>query len=204
MLAAHALYVTPSHTIAMSGAGAPPPGYVCRNCGQAGHFRHQCGVAAQRGAHTDTGQLPPAPELVVEVEHELAGGEIAEALDGRIEMTLDPTERHGFEYQSWIGFSIFASGVRGEIGRGGSYTVLHEGGAEEPAIGFSLYPDAIVDGGLSVPDRRRLFVLIGTDPALAAAMRAEGWVTVAQLAAGDSPEAQLCTHVLTGGDARLV
>ena len=122
---------------------------------------------------------------------------IAEALDGRIAMTLDPTERHGFEYQSWIGFSIFAGGVRGEIGRGGSYTVLHDEGREEPAIGFSLYPDVIVDGGLSVPQRRRLFVPIGTDPALAGAMRAEGWVTVAQLDAGDSPEAQLCTHVLT-------
>ena len=127
---------------------------------------------------------------------------IAEALDGRIAMTLDPTERHGFEYQSWIGFSIFAGGVRGEIGRGGSYTVLHDDGREEPAIGFSLYPDAIVDGGLSVPQRRRLFVPIGTDPALAGAMRAEGWVTVAQLDAGDSPEAQLCTHVLTGREAR--
>lgn len=121
---------------------------------------------------------------------------IAEALDGCVAMTLDPTERHGFEYQSWIGFSIFAQGVRGEIGRGGSYTVIHEGGAEEPAIGFSLYPDAIVDGGLSVPERRRLFVPIGTDPALPAAMRAAGWVTVAQLDAGDTPGAQLCTHVL--------
>lgn len=130
--------------------------------------------------------------------------QIAEALSGRVAMTLDPTERHGFEYQSWIGFSIFAGGVRGEIARGGSYTVLHEGGAEEPAIGFSLYPDAVVDGGLSVPERRRLFVPIGTDPAVAAAMRAAGWVTVAQLTEGDSPAAQLCTHLLTGSEPREV
>ena len=31
----------------------------------------------------------------------------------RAALTLDPTERHGFEYQSWLGFSIFAGGVRG-------------------------------------------------------------------------------------------
>jgi len=128
--------------------------------------------------------------------------QIAAALDGRVAMTLDPTERHGFEYQSWIGFSVFAAGVRGEIGRGGSYPVLHDDGAEEPAIGFSLYPDAIVDGGLRTPERRRLFVPIGTDPALAAAMRGEGWVTVAALEAGDTPEAQLCTHVLGGAGPR--
>lgn len=129
---------------------------------------------------------------------------IAQSLKGKVALTLDPTERHGFEYQSWIGFSIFAGGVRGEIGRGGSYTVLHEGGAEEPAIGFSLYADAIVDSGLAPAERRRLFVPIGTDPALAAQMRADGWATVAALEPGDTPAAQLCTHVLAGGTAQAV
>jgi ATP phosphoribosyltransferase regulatory subunit len=129
---------------------------------------------------------------------------IAEGLQGRVALTLDPTERHGFEYQSWLGFSIFAGGVRGEIGRGGTYTIMHEGGAEESAVGFSLYADAIVAAGLAEVDRRRLFVPLGTDPAVAAAMRAVGWVTVAALEAGDTPEAQLCTHVLAEGEARAV
>jgi ATP phosphoribosyltransferase regulatory subunit len=129
---------------------------------------------------------------------------IAEGLQGRVALTLDPTERHGFEYQSWLGFSIFAGGVRGEIGRGGTYTIMHEGGAEESAVGFSLYADAIVAAGLAEVDRRRLFVPLGTDPAVAAAMRAAGWVTVAALEAGDTPKAQLCTHVLAEGEARAV
>lgn len=129
--------------------------------------------------------------------------QIAQALEGRIAMTLDPTERHGFEFQSWIGFSIFAADMRGEIGRGGSYAVLHDDGREEPAIGFSLYPDAIVDAGLSAPERRRLFVPFGTAPALAAAKRADGWVTVAALDRRDSAAAQLCTHVLgVNGDVQ--
>lgn len=130
---------------------------------------------------------------------------IAEGLMGRVALTLNPTERHGFEFQSWIGFSIFAGGVRGEIGRGGSYTIVHEDGGEEPAIGFSLYADAIIDAGLAPADRRRLFVPLGTDPARAASLRADGWVTVAALDEGDNAAAQLCTHVLTkDGDARPV
>ncbi|MES2057716.1 MAG: ATP phosphoribosyltransferase regulatory subunit [Pseudomonadota bacterium] len=127
---------------------------------------------------------------------------IAGGLKGRVALTLDPTERHGFEYQTWLGFSIFADGVLGEIGRGGSYTIVHEDGAEEAAIGFSLYADAIVAAGLGDIDRRRLFVPLGTDPALSAAMRGQGWVAVTALEAGDTPEAQLCTHILVGSEAR--
>lgn len=129
---------------------------------------------------------------------------IAQSLEGRVALTLDPTERHGFEYQSWLGFSIFAQGVNGEIGRGGSYTIVHEDGREEPAIGFSLYVDAIVEAGIVPSERRRLFVPIGTDPALAAAMRAKGWVTVAALDPADSAEAQLCSHRLEGVEARPI
>jgi ATP phosphoribosyltransferase regulatory subunit len=121
---------------------------------------------------------------------------IAASVDGEAVLTLDPTERHGFEYQSWLGFSIFARGVRGEIGRGGTYTILHGDGREEPAVGFSLFADPILDSGLSAGERRRLFLPLGTTAEAGAKLRAEGWVTVAALEADDTPEAQLCTHVL--------
>ncbi len=124
---------------------------------------------------------------------------IAASIDGDVALTLDPTERHGFEYQSWLGFSLFARGVRGEIGRGGTYTILHGNGREEAAVGFSLFADPILDTGIGAGERRRLFVPFGTPPALAARLRAEGWVTVAALESDDTPEAQLCTHVLRDG-----
>ncbi|RDE05935.1 ATP phosphoribosyltransferase regulatory subunit [Sphingomonas aracearum] len=130
--------------------------------------------------------------------------DVVDGLAGQVGLTLDPTERHGFEYQSWLGFSIFAAGARSEIGRGGSYTIVHEDGQEEAAIGFSLYADAIVAAGLAPVERRRLFVPIGSDPAAAARLRAEGWVTVAALEAGDTPEAQLCTHLLADGEVRAL
>lgn len=124
---------------------------------------------------------------------------IAAAIAGQAALTLDPTERHGFEYQSWLGFSLFASGVRGEIGRGGSYTIIHGDGREEAAVGFSLYADPILDAGLGDSERRRLFLPFGTPPGLGANLRAEGWATVAALEEDDTPEAQLCSHVLRDG-----
>ncbi|MBB5684553.1 ATP phosphoribosyltransferase regulatory subunit [Sphingobium boeckii] len=127
--------------------------------------------------------------------------QIAAPLKGRVTLTLDPTERHGFEYQSWFGFSLFAAGVSGEIGRGGSYAIAHEDGREEPAIGFSLYCDPLVDAGIGARERRRLFIPFGTDPAISAKIRADGWVTVAALTASDSAEAQICSHVLRDGVA---
>jgi ATP phosphoribosyltransferase regulatory subunit len=87
--------------------------------------------------------------------------------------------------------------VRGEIGRGGTYAVVHENGREETAVGFSLYSDPILDAGLGGGERRRLFLPVGTDPAKGAALRAEGWVTAAALEHGDTPAAQLCSHVLS-------
>ncbi|MDB5683030.1 MAG: tRNA synthetase, class [Sphingomonas bacterium] len=128
----------------------------------------------------------------------LAGIEvIAAAVEGRAALTLDPTERHGFEYQSWIGFSLFGAGVRGEIGRGGSYTVLHPDGREEAAVGFSLYLDPLVDVGLGQVAPRRLFVPLGSDAAAAQRLRAEGWTTIAALSAEDDAGALGCTHRLT-------
>ncbi|MEH3122568.1 MAG: ATP phosphoribosyltransferase regulatory subunit [Sphingomonas phyllosphaerae] len=126
---------------------------------------------------------------------------IAATVGDRVAMTLDPTERHGFEYQTWLGFSLFGGGSGTEIGRGGTYTVVHEGGAEEAATGFSLYADRLL-GDPPVHDRRRLFLPLGTSPADAARLRAAGWVTVAALAAGDTPEAQVCTHLFAEGEAR--
>ncbi len=129
-----------------------------------------------------------------------AVAEIVGALGDDIAVTLDPTERHGFEYQTWLGFSLFAQGVLGEIGRGGSYAVCHADGAEESAVGFSLYADALLDAGLGQRQRVRLFLPQGTAPDVAARLRGEGWATVAALSASDTPQAQLCTHLLRGHD----
>src|SRR3546814_12311258 len=69
-------------------------------------------------------------------------------------------------------------------------------------MGFSLYIDQLVEAGAGADERRRLFVPLGSDPAIAAGLRRAGWVTVAALDARDTAQAQLCTHILAAGEAR--
>ena len=121
---------------------------------------------------------------------------IAERVNGRARLTLDPSERHGFEYQSWFGFTIYAEGVRGELGRGGTYCI---GGSDEPATGFSLYPEELVEAVKADETLgAKLFLPLGHDRAAADALRAEGWRTVAALDESDDASTLGCTHVLDG------
>ena len=125
---------------------------------------------------------------------------IAERLSGTARITLDPTERHGFEYQSWFGFTLFAEGVRGNLGRGGTYRIAREHGEGEVATGFSLYPDTLSKGAAVVAERNSLFLPLGHDPEAAARLRAIGWRTVAALDDRDRAGASGCTHVLKGAE----
>jgi ATP phosphoribosyltransferase regulatory subunit len=129
--------------------------------------------------------------------------EIAARVAGLARVTLDPSERHGFEYQSWFGFTIYADGVSGALGRGGTYRILtRDVGQDEPATGFSLYPDPLIDTlAAAEPARDTLFLPLGHDAEIAARLRAIGWRTVAALAATDDAKALGCTHRLDGGEA---
>ncbi|WP_022683336.1 ATP phosphoribosyltransferase regulatory subunit [Sphingobium bisphenolivorans] len=158
-----------------------------------------------------TGPFHPAMEKLEALNRQLGG-----AMDGRIAglraiakpigwditLTLDPTERHGFEYQNWFGFSIFADGFVGEIGRGGSYAIARADGSEEPAIGFSLYPDPLIDAGFGRESPKRLFLPLHYDSGRAAQLRGEGWRTLAALSPDQNGEALRCTHWLDGDEPR--
>lgn len=126
--------------------------------------------------------------------------EIAAALEGRATLTLDPTERHGFEYQSWFGFTLFAKGYSAALGRGGTYAIATSNDGQEVATGVSLYPDPLIEGEVAA-ENRRVFLPLGTDQSKAARLRADGWITVAALSVEDSANAQNCSHILSGGQA---
>jgi ATP phosphoribosyltransferase regulatory subunit len=125
--------------------------------------------------------------------------QIAARVAGRARLTLDPSERHGFEYQTWFGFTLYAEGMRGTLGRGGTYRIH---GSDEAAIGFSLYPEELVESvKADEPQREAVFLPLGHDPDAAARLRAEGWRTVAALSEPDDAGALGCTHRLEGGRA---
>jgi ATP phosphoribosyltransferase regulatory subunit len=130
--------------------------------------------------------------------------EIAVRLAGRARLTLDPSERHGFEYQSWFGFTVYAKGVRGILGRGGTYRIAGPSGGEV-ATGFSLFPDALIDLlADSEPDEDRVFLPLGHDAEAAARLRAIGWRTVAAFDQTDTAAALGCSHVLNGAEPEPV
>ena len=154
-----------------------------------------------------TGPLPDAIEKLAAID---AGGalasriaglrEIAGSVGDRARLTLDPTERHGFEYQSWFGFTLYGEGARGALGRGGTYVIK---GSDEEATGFSLYIDPLLDslGDRTPEPRKTLFLPIGHDCQVAARLRAIGWRTVAAITGEEDAPELGCTHRLDGTEA---
>ncbi len=116
-------------------------------------------------------------------------------------ITIDPVEHRGFEYHSGLSFTLFARGVRGEIGRGGRYIA----GDAESATGFSLFLDSVLRAvpGPELP--MRVFLPHGVKPQAAAGLREKGLIAVAGLmpADDDTLEARRlgCTHIYRGGRA---
>ncbi|HYG85734.1 MAG TPA: ATP phosphoribosyltransferase regulatory subunit [Azospirillum sp.] len=130
-------------------------------------------------------------------------------------VTVDFVEHRGFEYQTGLSFTLFARGVRGELGGGGRYRVGSRAsygvGADEegePATGFTLYMDSVLRAVPAPAEPRRVFVPYGTPAADAAGLRAQGWVTVVGLdpATDDEIEARRlsCSHVYAGGTVSAV
>jgi ATP phosphoribosyltransferase regulatory subunit len=116
-------------------------------------------------------------------------------------VTLDPGESHGFEYQTGTSFTLFARGVRGELGRGGRYDT----GAGETAVGFTLYLDSLMRGLPPASGQSSLFLPFGTAIADGRRLRDEGWQAVQGLEAvvDDRAEAKRlgCTHIYSDGAA---
>lgn len=140
-----------------------------------------------------------------------AGGALKTRLDGleqiaahvgdAARITLDPTERHGFEYQSWFGFTLYAEGLRRAVGRGGTYRIA---GSNEAATGFTLYLDRLADAAPQPVAARLVYLPLGHDRAAAAALRAEGWRTRAQLAEDEDAVMLGCGYVLRAGGPEKV
>lgn len=149
----------------------------------------------------------PFPDALDRLRAIDAGGALASRIDGleavaaaigdRARITLDPTERHGFEYQSWFGFTLYAGNARGALGRGGTYLIR---GTDEPATGFSIYLGQalpLLDEGDS---RDMLYLPLGHDTQAAARLRGDGWRTLAALSENEDPRALGCTHRLHDGE----
>lgn len=116
-------------------------------------------------------------------------------------VTVDAVERRGFEYQTGLSFTLFAKGVRGELGRGGRYLAgadTAKRAAGEPATGFTLYLDSVMRGARPPKAEARCFLPIELSATEGPRLRAAGWVTLAGLEpvadAGAEARRLGCTH----------
>ena len=116
-----------------------------------------------------------------------------------LDLTIDPVEYRGFEYQSGVSFTLLARGVRGELGRGGRYISQ----AGEPATGFTLFLDSLMRAIAPAERKARVFMPAGSSTADGRIQRAGVFVTVAGLAevADERAEARRlgCGHVFIDG-----
>jgi ATP phosphoribosyltransferase regulatory subunit len=130
---------------------------------------------------------------------------LAETVPG-LRMTIDPVENRGFEYHTGLTFTFFSRSVSGELGRGGRYVAGN--GKPEPATGFTLYTDTILQAVPAPPRPRRVFLPLGTPLAEAQRLRQDGWITVAALArvgdAGAEARRLGCSHMLERGTPKEV
>lgn len=114
-------------------------------------------------------------------------------------LTADPGEFRGLEYQSGISFTLFAKGVRGELGRGGRY--LADG--DEPATGVTLYLDSVLRALPPAAQGQSIYLPADTADAAARRLRAEGWRAVQGLEPVADPRAEArrlgCSHVHVAG-----
>ena len=155
------------------------------------------GPAKQAIAALDALSLPP--ESAAQVEGLKRVVEQLENAAPELTLTIDPGEYRGFEYQTGLSFTVFARGVRGELGRGGRY-LLMDG---EHASGFTLFLDSLMRAVPRKVTDDRLYLPFGTSLEAGYGLRQEGWKTVAGLASEQDIEAEArrlhCGH-LFGAD----
>ena len=174
------------------------PGCWCNCCGPPARPRRRSprwrGSRCPAAAAAALAQLLEVATLLSEQAPELA-------------LTVDPIEWRGFEYHTGTGFSLFAGGVRTELGRGGRYSV-GDAGAEEEAAGCTIYVDTVLRAAPAPPAPRRVYLPHGTPRSDGAGLRDAGWVTIAGLALEGDPAAEAarlgCSHLWQGGTARAV
>ena len=159
------------------------------------------GPAAAALAALQALDLPPV--AIIERDRLAAVIELVGEAHPDVMLTVDPVEHRGFEYHTGLSFTLFARGVRGEVGSGGRYRA---GQTNEPATGFTLFLDSVLR---AVPDPEvpvRVFLPYGTPPQQAALLRQEGRIAISGLSPVNDAVVEAkrleCTEIFI--DGRLV
>ena len=117
-------------------------------------------------------ELPGESGLLGKRLKEVVGLILEEAPN--LNVTVDPADSRGFEYHTGISFALFARNSRVELGIGGRYLTA----GDEPATGFTLSTDIVMEVAALPPLAKRLYVPFGTVSKPRKRLQGSGWVTV--------------------------
>jgi ATP phosphoribosyltransferase regulatory subunit len=194
--------------VAVAASGGPV-------AGQLGQLLAACGPVEPGLKILEGLKLGPAAKAEVDRLKQVIA--LLADLPDNVRITVDPVENRGFEYQTGVSFTIFAPGVRGELGSGGRYRATLDGTVDaegvvldggQPATGVTLYIDTLMRVLRPPQQRPPVFLPLGTPIGTGARLRAEGWVTLNGLAKVADPAAEArrlgCGFVLVGDEIKPV
>jgi ATP phosphoribosyltransferase regulatory subunit len=119
----------------------------------------------------------------------------------KLNLTVDLVESRGLEYHTGVTFTIFAKGIRGELGRGGRYLAGTK--ESEPATGMTLFMDSVLRALPAARKEKRLYLPTKTGIGEARKFRSEGWITVDGLETDVDIKVEAnrlrCSHFLSDG-----
>lgn len=122
-----------------------------------------------------------------------------------IKITIDPLERHGFEYHSGIGFSFFSKMSAEELGRGGRYNIDING---EEAVGFTFSVNALKKALKPAVSKKKIFVPFGVSFNDSTYLREKGLYTIHGLAKVKDIKSEAlrleCSFYYDDGEVRAV
>jgi ATP phosphoribosyltransferase regulatory subunit len=126
-----------------------------------------------------------------------------------LNLTVDLVESRGLEYHTGVTFTIFAKGIRGELGRGGRYLAGSGGTRDgEPATGMTLFMDSVLRAVPATREKKRLYLPTNTNISETRKFRSEGWITVDGLKTDANFKVEAnrlrCSHFLSNGTIQKV
>jgi ATP phosphoribosyltransferase regulatory subunit len=94
-----------------------------------------------------------------------------------VKITIDPIENRGFNYYSGIGFAIFSTNIKRELGFGGEYTIeLNE--KKQTGMGLSILFDGLLRATNVKDNQKRIFIPYKHNSSILPELREKGWITI--------------------------
>ena len=126
--------------------------------------------------------LPPPAQA--DVDHLFAVIDLVAKADLPVAITVDFLEARGFQYHNRIGFSVFSKATPRDLGRGGRYEINRGDDEAEPAVGATLFIDALMEVIPAPARTKRILVPVDVSWEQRSALITDGYAVIADMGEG--------------------